>query len=186
MRSSRRRLKRITSDLVELPRSISDPQFNQQQPERTMKTKFYLAGGICAASLAFCMPLNAQFSPATTASPATSPQPAASPAATKPTRPIPFRGKISAVDQTAKTFTIGTQTFKVTDTTVITKGGNAATMTDIVANEQARGAYLKQDDGTLEAKTVKIGPRGAGEKKGRKGKKAAAAEEGSPAASPTP
>ena len=39
-----------------------------------MKTKFYLAGGVCAASLALSMPLNAQLSPATTASPATSPE----------------------------------------------------------------------------------------------------------------
>jgi hypothetical protein len=183
-------LKRITSDLVELPRSISNPQFNQQQPERTMKTKFYLAGGVCAASLAFCMPLNAQLTPATTASPATSPQPATSPAAKQPTRPIPFRGKISAVDQTAKTFTVGgkqaSRVFKVTDNTTITKGGAAATMVDIVADEQVRGTYLKQDDGTLEAKTVKLGPPTAGEKKARKSKKRAAAEEGSPAASPTP
>ena len=141
-----------------------------------MKTKFYLASGVCAVSLALCMPLNAQLSPATTASPAASP--ASKPAA----RPIPFRGKISAVDQSAKTFNIGAnQTFKVTDSTVITKGGNPATMADIVQNEQARGAYLKQADGTLEAKTVKIGPKAPGEKKGKKGKKGGAA-----AASPTP
>ena len=147
-----------------------------------MKTKFYLAGGVCAASLALCMPLNAKFSPATTATPATSPSPVASPAAKPAVRPVPFRGKVTAVDQTAKTFNIGAnQTFKVTDSTVITKGGNPATMADIVQNEQARGAYLKQADGTLEAKTVKIGPKTPGEKKGKKGKKGAAA-----AASPTP
>jgi hypothetical protein len=147
-----------------------------------MKTKFYLAGGVCAASLALCMPLNAQLSPATSASPATSPQ-VTGPLATKPaTRPLPFHGKISAVDQSAKTFNIGAnQTFKVTDGTLITKAGAPATMTDIVENEQARGVYLKQADGTLEAKTVKIGPKAGGGKKAGKGKKGAAA-----AASPTP
>ena len=155
-----------------------------------MKTKFYLAGGVCAASLAFCMPLNAQFSPATTASPATSP--AAKPAA----RPLPFHGNITAVDQSAKTFTIGgkqgSRVFKVTENTTITKAGAAATMTDIVENEQVRGTYLKNADGTLEAKTVKIGPKTEGEKKAGKAgkagksKKGAAAGEGSPAASPTP
>ena len=154
-----------------------------------MKTKFYLAGGVCAASLALCMPLNAQLSPATSASPATSPQ-VTGPLATKPaTRPLPFHGKISAVDQSAKTFTVGgkqgSRVFKVTENTTITKAGAAATMTDIVENEQARGTYLKHDDGTLEAKTVKIGPKTEGEKKGRKSKKGAAAE-GSPAESPTP
>jgi len=148
-----------------------------------MKTKFYLAAGVCAASLAFCMPLNAQFSPATTASPATSP--AASPAAKPATRPLPFHGNISAVDQSAKTFTVGgkqgSRVFKVTENTTITKAGAAATMTDIVENEKARGTYLKHDDGTLEAKTVKIGPKTEGEKKAGKSKKGAAAE-----ASPTP
>ena len=155
-----------------------------------MKTKFYLAGGVCAASLAFCMPLNAQLTPATTASPATSPQEAASPAAKPAGRPLPFHGKVSAVDQSAKTFTIGgkqgSRVFKVTDTTSITKAGAPATMTDIVENERARGTYVKQADGSLEAKTVKIGPKTEGEKKGKKGKKGADAEEDSPAASPTP
>jgi hypothetical protein len=65
------------------------------------------------------------------------------------------------------------------------KAGAPATMTDIVENEQARGTYLKQADGTLEAKTVRIGPKTEGEKKARKSKKGAAAE-GSPAASPSP
>ncbi len=144
-----------------------------------MKTKFYLAGGVCAASLAFCMPLNAQLTPATTASPATSPQATASPAAKQATRPLPFHGKISAVDQSAKTFTVGgkqgSRVFKVTENTTITKAGAAATMTDIVENEQARGTYLKNADGTLEAKTVKIGPKTEGEKKAGKSKKGAAA-----------
>jgi hypothetical protein len=149
-----------------------------------MKTKFYLAGGVCAASLAFCMPLNAQLSPATTASPATSPH-ATAPAAKTAARPLPFHGNITAVDQSAKTFTVGgkqgSRVFKVTENTTMTKAGAAATMTDIVENEKARGTYLKHPDGTLEAKTVKIGPKTEGEKKAGKSKKGAAA-----AASPTP
>ena len=126
-----------------------------------MKTSFYLAGGVCAASLAFCMLLNAQLSPATTASPAASP--ATSPAQPA-TRPLPFRGKISAVDQSAKTFTVGPMikgweslALKVTDSTKIMKAGAPGTMSDIVENEQARGTYLQRADGTLEAKTVRIG-----------------------------
>lgn len=146
-----------------------------------MKIKFYLAGGVCAASLAFCMPLNAQ-TPTPATSPAMSPATAASPAA-RAARPVPFHGKVSAVDQSAKTFTLGgKQTFKVTDTTVITKAGAPATMADIVENERARGTYMKQADGTMEAKTVKIGPKTEAEKKARKGKKRGA--KASPA--PTP
>ena len=73
--------------------------------------------------------------------------------------------------------------FKVTETTVITKADAPATTTDIVENEQARGSYLKQDDGTLEAKTVKLGPKTEADKKGKKSKKGAAAAE---EAAPTP
>ena len=123
-----------------------------------MKTSFYLAGGVCAASLAFCMLLNAQqLSPTTTASPAASP-------ATSPSRPMLFRGKITAVDQNAKTVTVGPMVkeweslpLKVTDSTKIMKAGAPGTMSDIVQNEQARGTYLQRADGTLEAKTVRIG-----------------------------
>ena len=39
MRSNRRRLKRIASDLVELPRSISDPQLNQQQTRKNYENQ---------------------------------------------------------------------------------------------------------------------------------------------------
>jgi hypothetical protein len=122
-----------------------------------MKTSFYLAGTVCAASLAFCMLLNAQVSPTITASPAASP-------ATSPSRPLPFRGKITAVDQNAKTVTVGplvkeweSLVLKITDTTTITKGDAPGTMSDIVVNEQARGAYVERADGTLEAKTLRVG-----------------------------
>jgi len=77
-------------------------------------------------------------------------------------RPIPFHGMVSAVDQTKKTFTISgkeaTRVFKVTDKTSILKGARAATMSDIVDNEEVSGAYWKNPDGTLEAKMVKLGP----------------------------
>lgn len=69
---------------------------------------------------------------------------------------------ISAVDQTAKTFTIAgkekARVFKVTDKSVLTKAGAPATMKDVVANEEVRGSYMKAVDGSLEAKTVKLGP----------------------------
>jgi hypothetical protein len=123
-----------------------------------MKSSFYLAGGVCAASLAFCMLLNAQPSPTPIASPA------ASPSREPATHPQPFRGKISAVDQKAKTFTVapmikgwGSLPLKVTDSTKIVKAGAPGTMADIVQNEQARGTYLQRSDGTLEARTVRIG-----------------------------
>ncbi|MEO8045021.1 MAG: DUF5666 domain-containing protein [Spartobacteria bacterium] len=92
--------------------------------------------------------------------PEASASPAASAAATdKRARPTSYRGKIASVDASAKTFTVGKHTIKVTDETKITKNDAAATMADIVADEQVRGSYWKKEDGSLEAKTVKLGAR---------------------------
>lgn len=153
------------------------------QQIHTMKYKSQLISGACIAALAFCAPLtaSAQFkksSPSPTASPTTSP--ADSPA--KSERALPFRGTISAVDQSAKTFTIAgketSRVFKVTDRSVITKDGNPATMSDIAEKDEVRGSYWKGADGSLEAKAVKLGAKT--EKKESKKK-----ESPSPSPSPT-
>jgi hypothetical protein len=95
---------------------------------------------------------------------------------------------ITAVDQNAKTFTIAgkakSRVFKVTNKTAITKSGTAASMQDITENEEASGSYRKTADGTLEAKTVKIGPKSAGEKAKEGTRKTKNSP--SPAASPSP
>ena len=79
---------------------------------------------------------------------------------------------VSAADQNAKTFTIAGKTtsraFKVTDKTAVTKAGNPATMADIVENQEVSGSYRKNADGTLEAKTVKIGPMSEKKKESKK------------------
>ena len=144
--------------------------------------------GICVASVAFCIPLTAQTMPRTHSSPAASPHATASPITSpgkQTTRPFPFHGMISAVDQNAKTFTIAgkktSRVFKVTDKTTITKGGNTAGMQDITENEEASGSYYKDADGSLEAKMVKLGPMSASEK----GKEGAKKKSASPAASAT-
>ena len=133
-----------------------------------------LIGICCVASLALPMALNAQTTPKTSSSPSASPKTAASPAvspAKQGTRPVPFHGMISAVDQNAKTFTITgkkeSRVFNVTDKTSISKRGKAATVKDITENEEASGSYWKNADGTLEAKTLKLGPMGGGAKKGK-------------------
>ena len=94
---------------------------------------------------------------------------AAPPAARNTTeRAVPFHGMISATDEKAKTFTITgkekSRVFKITDKTVLTKAGVAATMKDVAVNEQVRGSYWKAADGSLEARTVKLGPVTEGEK----------------------
>lgn len=88
--------------------------------------------------------------------PSPSPSPSPHPTAT---RAIGFHGKISAVDQKRKTFTVGSRVFKVTAKTTMTKAGAPATMKDVVANEEVRGSYWKLPDATLEAKLVKLGPK---------------------------
>jgi hypothetical protein len=96
------------------------------------------------------------------ASPSPSASASASGAETKSPRPLPFHGMVSAVDQTAKTFTIAgkekSRVFKVSDKTEISKGGASATMSDIAENSEVSGSYWKNADGSLEAKTVKVGP----------------------------
>ena len=155
-----------------------------------MKKTSTLLTALCINALALCLPVTASAAEkkkdkaATDAS--ASPAAAAGESPAKAARPIPFRGMIASVDQTAKTFTIAgkdkSRVFQVTDKTTVTKNGASATMTDIQANEQVSGSYWKKDDGALEAKTVKIG--GAGEKKAKKSDDAAASSAASPSASP--
>ena len=147
----------------------------------------------CATALACNAPFTTLAAPKSSPSP--SPNAHASPAPSSAnkaddakTRAVPFHGTISAVDQTAKTFTIAgkekSRVFKITDKTVVTKGGAPATMSDIVANEQVSGSYWKAADGSLEAKTVKIGPKAEAEKTTETKKKKSA--DASPSPSPKP
>src|SRR5438552_11536881 len=124
-----------------------------------MKNKLHFLTG-CLVAFVWIAPLvatgAAKQSQAPGASPSVTPKPKSSPASkTTPSpspapsahptvgRAIPFHGKISAVDQKAKTFTVGARVFKITDKTVMTKAGVPATMKDVVANEEVRGSYWK-------------------------------------------
>lgn len=161
-----------------------------------MKTKSSLVIGACIATLALCAPIAASAKSkkmqSPTPSPSAAPMASASPAATaKMPRSIPFRGKVGTVDASAKTFTIaGKETarvVKITDQTKITKQGVDATMKDIVADEEVRGSYWKKEDGSLEARSVKLGPLTAAEmakREAHRKKKSDAAAEPSPTAKP--
>src|SRR6266516_3430339 len=91
-------------------------------------------------------------------------------------RATPFKGIIAAVDDKAKTFTIAgkenSHVLKITDKTIITKGGQPATMKDVVANEEVRGSCYKMSDGSMEAKLVKLRPLTDAEKAEREARKA--------------
>jgi Domain of unknown function (DUF5666) len=69
----------------------------------------------------------------------------------------PFHGKVTAVDTTAMTVTVGTKTFDVTSDTKITKDGQPATLTDVTVGEVVAISYKKGDAGKLNATTIHIG-----------------------------
>jgi hypothetical protein len=139
--------------------------------------KIQLIAGIFLVALTAYLPLS---SPAATPKPAYSPadeneESAASSVSAGKMHAVPFRGTIASFDDKARIFTIAgkqsARSLKITDTTVITKGGNPATIKDIVANEEVRGSYYKMNDGTLEAKTVKLGPLTEAEKASKEARK---------------
>lgn len=162
-----------------------------------MKNKTFLIIGACGAALIYApldasgqalKPASASPSPgSSSATVKTAASPSDSPAAKQ--RSIPFHGTVAEVDQTAKTFTLAgkkPRVFKLSDKTEITKDGKAATASDIAANQKVSGSYWKHEDGSLEAKTVKIGEmtEKKAEKPAKKSKKAKDSD--SSAASPSP
>jgi hypothetical protein len=85
----------------------------------------------------------------------TNPPAAAHPA--KP-RPLPYHGKVVAVETNAMTFTIGQTTIAVGSTTRIFKGTKPAVFADITVGESVAGAYTKDDTGKATAGLVRIIP----------------------------
>ncbi len=165
-----------------------------------MKYKSHLITTLCLTALAFSGTANAADKKA--ASPA--PKEAAAEAAEAPAkkaRAIPFYGNLTAMDKAAKSFTIGklkSRTIMVVESTKVTKSGSPATFADLSDNDYVTGSYMKKEDGTLEAKSLKIGGKTDAEKaaasasKEKKAAKKAAAEGATEeaaseeAASPTP
>lgn len=83
---------------------------------------------------------------------------------------LPARGKLTAVDKTAKTVKVGERTFHVTAETRIRKAGQTATLNDAVVGEEV-GVSYKEEAGKLMALTLRFGPRPEGEAKGEKKEK---------------
>lgn len=71
----------------------------------------------------------------------------------------PFHGKISAVDKTAKTITVGERTFQVTATTKIQMAGKPASLEDAKVGDQVGGQYREGEGGKLEALSLRVGPK---------------------------
>lgn len=81
---------------------------------------------------------------------------------------MPLRGTATAVDKSARTFTIAgkgsARVFKGTDATAVSKAGSSATFADLAENDYVTGSYWRRDDGTLELKSLKIGGKTDAEK----------------------
>jgi len=76
-----------------------------------------------------------------------------------PARPIPFRGKIAAVDKQAKTIKVGERTFQITSDTRIMKAGKPATLEDASVGEDVGGQYRESADKKLNVVSLRVGPR---------------------------
>ena len=74
-------------------------------------------------------------------------------------RLIPFRGKVKAIDNNAKTLSVGKETFQITSGTRIIKMGKPATLADGAEGDQVAGQYRKDADGKLTATSVRFGPK---------------------------
>jgi hypothetical protein len=142
-----------------------------------MKLKNLLIIGAFFAVVAICLPTRSDAKGKRSPSPDAE-NPAASSAEASPAkmRATAFKGMIASVDDMAKTFTIAgkdtSRVLKITDKTIITKGGQPATMKEVVANEEVRGSYYKMPDGSMEAKVLKLGPLTEAEKAEREARKA--------------
>lgn len=83
---------------------------------------------------------------------------------------IPFGGKVTAVDKSAQTFTVGKRTFQVIATSRIMKEGKPATFEDIKDGEEVGGQYKKSAEGKLEVLSLRIGAKPEGTEKPKKKK----------------
>jgi hypothetical protein len=81
----------------------------------------------------------------------------------------PARGKVTAIDKAAKTFTVGERVFHVNAETRMMKAGKPITLEDAAVGEDV-GIFYKKDGEKLIVLTARFGPRPAGEPKGEKKK----------------
>jgi hypothetical protein len=77
--------------------------------------------------------------------------------AAKKKSPRPFKGKLAAVDKTAKTIKVGESVYQVTSETKINKAGKPATLEDGVVGELVTGHAKPAEDGKMVATSVFFG-----------------------------
>jgi Cu/Ag efflux protein CusF len=80
--------------------------------------------------------------------------------AEKAPRAVPFRGKIAAVDEKAKTLTLegkSARIIHITSATRITRGDSNAKLVDAVIGEDVTGSCRKNGNGAEEAVSIFLG-----------------------------
>lgn len=123
---------------------------------------------LCAAAIAVLpWPLHAQNTNKPAAKETRAKKPAVTPAVT------PFRGKLKALDKTAKTISVGELTIQVTSETKILKAEKPAVLEDGVVGEIVSGAYQKSEDGKLHATRITFGTKADSTKEKEKDKEKA-------------
>lgn len=88
-------------------------------------------------------------------------------------RAIPFHGTITSVDKSGQSFTVesksgASRTLNVTERTALSEHGNSVGFHAVSKGEMVRGSYWKLPNGSLEAKTVKVGELTPAEKEAAK------------------
>ena len=84
---------------------------------------------------------------------------------------LPFHGKVKAIDNNAKTLSVGTETFQITSETKISKSGKPATLSDGADGDEVSGSYHKDAEGKLDATSVRFGAKPTAETTKTKTKK---------------
>jgi hypothetical protein len=74
-------------------------------------------------------------------------------------RILPFHGKLKAIDNSAKTISIGKETIQITSETKITKLAKPATLADGAVGDDVAGSYRKDADGKWMAVSLRFGPK---------------------------
>jgi hypothetical protein len=69
----------------------------------------------------------------------------------------PFNGKLKAVDQMAKTISVGNRTIHITSETKIMRDDKPAVLSDSVVGDKVAGAFKTGEDGKLNATMIRFG-----------------------------
>ncbi len=109
---------------------------------------------------------------ATQAADAAKDKPAQPPKSASKQKQVPFRGKVSTVDKTAKSITLEgkekSRTLQITSSTKISKQGKPAVLDDVTVGETVGGLARETAAGKWEIVTLTIGAKAAKPKEGEK------------------